>query len=118
VTSEKPVFVQIIEMIEDDILSGVYGADDLIISTPHISKLLSVNPATAQRAITVLTDRGVLYKKRGVGMAVTRDAKELLLRERKAAFYGRVVPDFVRGAKKIGIADDELLKLVKENLHD
>jgi DNA-binding transcriptional regulator YhcF (GntR family) len=117
-TSEKPVFAQIIEMIEDHILSGTYGVDDLIISTPQISKLLSVNPATAQRAITALTGRGILCKKRGVGMAVTRDAKEMLLRERKTAFYGRVVPDFVRGAKKIGIADDELLKIVKENLHD
>jgi DNA-binding transcriptional regulator YhcF (GntR family) len=117
VTSEKPVFVQIIEMIEDDILSGVYGVDDLIISTPHIAKLLSVNPTTAQRAIGVLTDRGVIYKKRGVGMAVTAEAKAMILRERRAAFYEHTAPDFVQSAKKIGITDAELIKIVKENLH-
>jgi DNA-binding transcriptional regulator YhcF (GntR family) len=110
------MFLQIIEMIEDDILSGTYGADELIISTPQISKLLSVNPTTAQRAIGLLTERGIIYKKRGVGMAVTKEAREMILEKRKAAFYERAVPEFVRGAKTIGISDEELLRIVKENL--
>jgi DNA-binding transcriptional regulator YhcF (GntR family) len=116
--NEKPVFVQIIEMIEDDILSGIYAANDLIISTPQISKLLSVNPTTAQRAIGVLTDRGIIYKKRGVGMAVTEEARDMILKERKKAFYESDVPGFISGARKIGITDEELLQIVKENLHD
>jgi DNA-binding transcriptional regulator YhcF (GntR family) len=116
--SEKPVFVQIIEMIEDDILSGIYGEDDLIISTPQISKLLSVNPTTAQRAIGVLTDRGIIYKKRGVGMAVSKKAMGMILSERKKEFFKRVVPEFISGAKKIGVSGEELLQIVKENLND
>jgi DNA-binding transcriptional regulator YhcF (GntR family) len=115
---EKPVFIQIIEMIEDDIISGVYGADELIISTPQISKLLSVNPATAQRAIGVLADRGMLCKKRGVGMAVAPFAKETILRERRAAFFEKIVPEFVSGAKKIGISGNELMRIIKENIDD
>lgn len=116
--NEKPVFVQIIEMIEDDILSGTYGIDDLIISTPQISKLLSVNPTTAQRAIQVLTDRGIIYKRRGVGMAVTREASGMILEARKKEFFERVVPDFINGARKIGITDEVLIQIIKENLHD
>jgi DNA-binding transcriptional regulator YhcF (GntR family) len=116
--NEKPVFVQIMEMIEDDILSGTYGVHDLIISTPQISKLLSVNPTTAQRAISVLTDKGILYKKRGVGMAVATEARDQILRERKLEFYERTVPNFLCEARKIGITDEELLQIVKENLHD
>lgn len=114
----KPVFMQIIEMIEDDILSGTYATDDLIISTPQISKLLCVNPTTAQRAIGVLTDRGIIYKKRGVGMAVTGEAREKILAQRKKAFYEQAVPDFVCAARKIGIGGAELIKLIEENLHD
>lgn len=116
--NEKPVFLQIVEMIEDDILSGTYGVDDLIISTPQISKLLSVNPTTAQRAISVLTDRGILYKKRGVGMAVTKEAKTMILSEQKEEFFKHIIPTFIRKAKKIGIDDTELLQIIKENLHD
>jgi DNA-binding transcriptional regulator YhcF (GntR family) len=112
------MFQQIIEMIEDDILSGAYREDELIISTPQISKLLSVNPATAQRAIGVLTDRGLIYKRRGVGMAVTKEARTMILAERRNSFYSQEVPDFVRGAKRIGISDDELIQIIKENLHD
>jgi DNA-binding transcriptional regulator YhcF (GntR family) len=110
------MFQQIIEMIEDDILSGTYQEDDLIISTPQISKLLSVNPTTAQRAITVLTDRGVIYKKRGVGMAVTKEARAMVLQAREADFYNRAVPEFVREARKIGVSDEGLVQIVKENL--
>ncbi|MDR1443359.1 MAG: hypothetical protein LBI94_00605 [Treponema sp.] len=114
---EKPVFVKIIEMIEDDILSETYGVDDLIISTPQISKLLSVNPATAQRAIGVLTGRGIIYKKRGVGMAVTQEARGIILAQRRKLFFERIVPDFIGSARKIGITDEEFIKIVKENLH-
>jgi DNA-binding transcriptional regulator YhcF (GntR family) len=115
---EKPMFVQIIEMIEDDILSGSYGADDLIISTPQISKLLSVNPATAQKAISVLTDRGVVYKKRGVGMAVAQGARDRILRERRELFFARGVAEFVGDAKKIGVTESELIQIIKERFHD
>ena len=113
---EKPIFQQIIEMIEDNILSGVYGEDDLIISTPQISKLLGVNPATAQRAIGILTDRGIIYKKRGVGMAVTKEAKGMILEKRREAFFERAIPEFIAGAHKIGISDDELVKLIRGQL--
>ena len=116
--SERHMYMQIIEMIEDGILSGTYRTDDLIISTPQISKLLSVNPTTAQRAIGVLTDRGIIYKKRGVGMAVTEGAHDMILSKRQQAFYERGVSDFINGARKIGITDEELIKLIKENLHD
>jgi DNA-binding transcriptional regulator YhcF (GntR family) len=114
--TEKPVFVQIIEMIEDDILSGVYNVNDLIISTPQISKLLSVNPTTAQRAIGVLTDRGIIYKRRGVGMAVAAEAREKILTARKKEFFDNAVLEFIGAARKIGITDEELINLIKENL--
>jgi DNA-binding transcriptional regulator YhcF (GntR family) len=103
-------------MIEDDILSGIYNVNDLIISTPQISKLLSVNPTTAQRAIGVLTDRGIIVKKRGVGMAVTETAREKILEERKKVFFSEDIKTFINKAQKIGITDEELIHLIKEHL--
>jgi len=117
-TNEKPVFIQIIDMIKDDILSEVYAADDLIISIPQISKLLSVNPTTAQKAISLLVERGFLYKKRGVGMAVTIEAKDMILQERQDIFHKQIVPDFISAAKKIGIPNNSLMQIIKENLDD
>ena len=113
---DRPVFVQIIEMIEDDILAGTYAAGDLIISTPQISKLLGVNPTTAQRAVTVLTDRGIITKKRGIGMAVTPQAREQILAARRQVFHDKTVPDFINRASTIGITGPELLDIVQRNL--
>ena len=51
-------------------------------------------------------------------MAVTKGANEIILEERKKEFFAHVVPDFISGAKKIGITDEVLIQIVKENLHD
>lgn len=116
--AEKPVFVQIVEMIEDDILTGVYHAGDMIISTTQISKLLGVNPTTAVKAVSILTDRGLLAKKRGLGMAVTNEAKDILLEERKEQFFRHTVPEFIEYAGKIGIGKDELVQIITGGNHD
>ncbi|ASL62596.1 GntR family transcriptional regulator [Bacillus cereus] len=111
--TEKPVFAQVAEMIENDILSGTYNPDDLIISTTQISKLLSVNPTTSVKAVKILADKGVLYKKRGIGMAVTNEAKQIILDERKKELL-----DTIRQSMKIGISREEIIKLVMEENDD
>lgn len=116
--TEKPVFQQIIEMVEDDILTGVYGPDEMIISTTQISKLLGVNPTTAVKAVGLLAERGILYKKRGLGMAVAPEARALILGRRRQQFYARALPEFVARAGKIGISPAELAKLIEEQKHD
>lgn len=116
--AEKPVFVQIVEMIEDDILTGVYKAGDMIISTTQISKLLSVNPTTAVKAVGILTERGIITKKRGLGMAVTTEATAIIMGERKQQFYQRTLPEFIDYAQKIGIDKDELAQIITGGTHD
>lgn len=110
--SEKPIFIKIMEMIEDDILSGVYKTDDIIISTTQISKLLSVNPTTAVKAVSNLTNQGVLFKRRGIGMCVANGAKEKILSHRQEAFLGEIVPEFLEEAKKLGISENELIQII------
>lgn len=116
--TDKPVFAQIIEMIEDDILAGRYNEGELIISIPQMAKVLSVNPTTAAKSVTILADRGIVVKKRGLGMAVTKEAKQIILNERQEAFYNETLPAFIKFAEKIGIDKDTLSKLVKEDTHD
>ncbi len=111
--SNKPIFIKIMEMIEDDILSGVYKTNDIIISTTQISKLLSVNPTTSVKAVSNLTDEGILYKKRGIGMSVSDGAREKILARRKNAFLGDTVSSFLDEAKKLGISEDELIQIIR-----
>ena len=106
------------EMIEDNILSGLYKTDDLIISTTRISKLLSVNPTTSVKAVSNLADEGILYKRRGIGMCVANGAKEKILLSRKESFLGKTVPEFLEEAKKLGISQDDLIQIIRRKNSD
>ena len=109
-----PIFLQIAEKIKDDILTGVYAADELIISTTQIAKLYGVNPATAVKSVSLLQDEGLVYKKRGIGMCVSQGARERVLAERSEQFYRRTVADVVAEAKKLCIGKKELVKIISE----
>ena len=110
----QPIFLQIMETIESDIITGVYQTDDLIISTTQISKVYSVNPTTAVKAISKLTDAGILYKKRGIGMCVAEGAREKITARRKDAFLNQTIDALLYEAKTLGISIEELVGVIRE----
>jgi DNA-binding transcriptional regulator YhcF (GntR family) len=109
----QPVFQQIIDIIESDIITGTYQADDLIISTTQISKVYSVNPTTAVKAISKLADAGILYKRRGIGMCVAEGAREQIAKKRKDIFLNHSINTLLAEAKILDITEDELIGIIK-----
>lgn len=73
-TIAKPKY----ETIMEDILARIYNNDfsyDAVLCTEkQLSEQYSVSRITAKRAITELEQRGILYRKRGVGSFVSRNA--------------------------------------------
>ena len=69
---EKPIFQQIAEMIENQILDGLLNADEQTPSSNDFSNIYGINPATARKGFSLLTDEGILYKKKGMGISVDR----------------------------------------------
>lgn len=120
--SGQPVFLQIIERIESDIITGVYQTDELIISTTQIAKVYAVNPTTAVKAISKLTDAGILYKKRGIGMCVTEGARERITERRREVFLERTINALLEEANTLDISLEELIAVIKNrggaNSHD
>jgi len=117
----QPIFQQIMETIESDIITGVYQTGDLVISTTQISKVYSVNPTTAVKAISKLTDAGILYKKRGIGMCVAEGAREKIAARRKDVFLNQTIGALLSEAKTLGISLNELLSEIRnrgENSYD
>ena len=109
----QPIFMQIMERIESDIITGTYQTDELIISTTQIAKVYAVNHTTAVKAISKLTDAGILYKKRGIGMCVAQGAKENITKRRKDAFVNRTIDALLAEAKTLGLSLDELVGIIK-----
>ena len=83
---EKSIYIQISEMIENDILRDVLLEDERVPSTNELAKLYAINPSTAAKGINILVDAGILYKKRGIGMFVSDGAKDVIRTKRKARF--------------------------------
>ena len=106
--NDKPVFIQLVEMIEDGIISQNYKSGDLVISSTQICKLYKVNPATAMRALSILAADGVLEKDRGIGMRVTADALKLVKKKRGTYFMDKMLDDLITEARKLDITKDEL----------
>ena len=73
-TKEKSIYIQIKEMIEDDILRDVLLEEERVPSTNELARLYAINPATAAKGVNLLVDEGFLYKKRGIGMFVATGA--------------------------------------------
>lgn len=117
-TEEKPIYLQIAEKIEDAVLSGAFEEDGQIPSTTEISVSYKINPATALKGVNLLTESGIIYKKRGLGMFVAPGAKELILRKRKEDFYDNFVRTLLGEAKKLELNKDEIIKLLERGFED
>lgn len=109
-----PIYLQISQFIENEILNENLQADDRVPSTNEFAKTLDINPATAGRGLNELADQGILYKQRGLGMFVSADALEIIISKRQATFVQDRLPQFVHEAKKIGLRQTHLIDLIKE----
>lgn len=110
---EKSIYLQISEMIENDILRGIIMEEERVPSTNELANLYVINPATAAKGVNILVDSGVLYKKRGIGMFVSTGAKELIMKRRKEQFMDNYVKSVVEEAKNIGVTKEELIEMIK-----
>ena len=107
------IYLQIARMLEDDILRGVYKEEEVVPSTNELSRGYSINPATAAKGLNLLVDEGVLYKRRGIGMFVSKGAKETVKEKRKAAFMDGYVKPLVREGKSLGLTGEELRAMLE-----
>ncbi len=113
--SEKPIYIQLAEAIEDDILKGIFEEETQIISTTEISVNFKINPATAGKGINLLVDEGILYKKRGVGMFVSTGAKQKILTKRKESFYREFIMSLLEEASKLNISKEEIITMIERS---
>lgn len=109
----KPLFVQIAEQVEDSVVEGSLAEEAQAPSTNELAAFYRINPATAAKGVNMLVGKGVLYKRRGIGMFVSPGARDLLLQERRSAFALRYVQPLLAEALKIGLGPDDVAELVR-----
>lgn len=113
-SDQSLIYQQIAQMLEDDILRGVYREEEQVPSTNELSRGYNINPATAAKGINLLVSGGILYKKRGIGMFVAKGAMEKVKENRKTAFYDGFVRPLVREARSIGLNAEQLRAMLEQ----
>ena len=109
---EKSIYLQICDRIETDILRGVLLEGERVPSTNELARLYTINPATAAKGLGILVDRGILYKKRGLGMFVADGAAEAIRLRRKQEFMKVKLRELLAEARSLGITTGELIAML------
>lgn len=114
IVGDKPIYVQISEWLENEILCGNIKENEKIYSQYQLAEMFNINPATAAKGINILADQGILYKKRGLGMFLSTDAKEKIQYKRKNHTLKILVEEVVAEARRLGVHEDELIKMMRD----
>ena len=113
IDDDRPIFAQIAERIENDIIDDVLPEESQVPSTNQFAAYYKINPATAAKGVNLLVDQGILYKKRGIGMFVAEGARSRLLEARKEQFYEQYIISMLSEAQKLGITEAQLTQMIK-----
>lgn len=111
----RPIFIQLAEQIANDILSGALPEETQVPSTNEYAAFHRINPATAGKAVNLLVDEGILYKKRGIGMFVANGARQRIITARASAFRNDYVRPLLDEAAKLGIDRDGLIDMIRKD---
>ncbi|WP_205536675.1 MULTISPECIES: GntR family transcriptional regulator [Bacillaceae] len=112
--SMKPIYVQIAEYLEGEILRDSIRPDEKIYSQYQLAEMFNINPATAAKGLNLLADEDILYKRRGLGMFVAADAKKIILTKRTNTKLKELIEETVREARQLGVSKEELMEMIQK----
>ena len=111
-SSERPIYIQLVERITRQIASGAYKPGDRFPSVRELALEAAVNPNTMQRAMAALEADGLLITSRTAGRTVTEDMA--LIESVKKGIAVSEYNSFYKSMKELGYSDDEIVRFVRE----
>lgn len=112
--SDRPIFLQIVERIQMDIVSGKYAPGDKLPSVRDLAAEASVNPNTMQKAFTELERTGLVYSQRTSGRFITEDIN--MIEELKSSLAKKKINEFLDLMQKLGFKNEEILSLMNQTM--
>ena len=113
-SNQKPLYIQLKEIIELSILNGLLKSEEAVPSIRILSKDYQLNPLTVSSAIDSLVNDGILYKKRGIGMFVSPDAKEKIQKQQIGYFRTNELISTIKKARSLGMVIDEIEEIITD----
>lgn len=113
-SGEAPIFQQLAKLISDGIVSELYPEESAVPSAAELAVFHRINPATASKGVNLLVERGLLYKKRGVGMFVAAGAREKIVAIRREELRERFVRPLLVEARVLGMSHDDVRSIIEQ----
>lgn len=104
--SNRPIYLQILDAICDQILEGTLQPDGRILSVRDYGAQLGVNPNTIMRSYEKLTNDGIIYNKRGLGYFISTDARDKVLSIKRKEFMDDIFPKIRHQIELLGIGPE------------
>ena len=111
--SDRPIFLQIVERIEMDIISGVYQPGQRLPAVRELASCAAVNPNTMQKAFAELERTGLVYSRRTSGRFITEDTA--MIEGLKQQIAEEKIHDFFEAMKHLGMSKEETLQLIQQH---
>lgn len=114
--SSRPIYLQIIERVQMDIITGRYQPGDKLPSVRDLAQEAATNPNTMQKALSELERSGLIYSQRTSGRFITEDKE--LIHQMKKELAAAEVSAFVAHMKQLGITPEEIRQLLAETIEE
>ncbi len=114
--NDRPIYLQLMERIQQDIISGVYSPGDKLPSVRDLALEAAVNPNTMQKALSELERSGLVYSHRTSGRFITEDMA--MLKKMKTELASEHVRIFLDKMKQLGFKDRETLELIQNTMKE
>ena len=113
-TSLTPIFVQVAQWLEEEILMDHIREEEQVPSTNQFAAMYKINPATARKGFGLLVEEGILYKKRGIGMFVAEGAKEKIQKRAKERFIHQSLKSLLQEAQRLGMSKKDVIEILDQ----
>lgn len=112
--SDRPIFLQIVERIQQDIISGKYSPGEKLPSVRDLAAEAAVNPNTMQKAFSELERTGLVYSVRTSGRYITED--NTMIEELKSSIAKEKIQEFLILMQNLGYKNVEILALMSQTM--
>ena len=114
--SDRPIYLQLMERIQHDIISGTYKPGDKLPSVRELAMEASVNPNTMQKALSELERIGLVHSRRTSGRFITED--ETMIKQLKTETAAEHIREFLKSMEYLGFTRPEILELVQDTMKE
>lgn len=111
--SGVPIYLQVIEQIRHQIMSGQLKEGQQLVSVRELAEQMRINPMTISKAYALLEIEGLVERKRGIGIFIAKigsTQKE----QAKRKILEKIVNKAAAKAVQFGVSEDQLHRLLSE----